>query len=98
MPEQAFSLWNRYQFTQAFGAGLGVVHQDDRFASISNAVTLPSFTRVDAGVYWTPSERLSMQLNIENLLDERYYPNAHNNNNITPGSPLSVRAGVTVAF
>ena len=68
------------------------------FAAADNLVTLPSFTRVDAGVYWTPSERLSMQLNIENLLDERYYPNAHNNNNITPGSPLAVRVGVTASF
>ncbi len=39
-----------------------------------------------------------MQLNVENLLDERYYPNAHSNNNITPGSPLAVRVGVTANF
>jgi len=61
-------------------------------------VTLPGFTRVDAGVYYTLNERLRMQVNVENLLDERYYPNAHNNNNITPGSPLAVRVGVTANF
>ena len=53
---------------------------------------------MDAGVYYTLNERLRMQLNVENLLDERYYPNAHNNNNITPGSPLAVRVGVTANF
>jgi catecholate siderophore receptor len=68
------------------------------FAAADNSVTLPEFTRVDAGVYYAPSERLSLQLNVENLLDERYYPNAHNNNNITPGSPPAVRAMVTASF
>ncbi len=98
LPEHVASLWNRYDFSPAWGAGLGVIYQSEMFASADNAVTLPSFTRVDAGVFYTLSERLRMQLNVENLLDERYYPNAHNNNNITPGSPLAVRVGVTANF
>jgi catecholate siderophore receptor len=98
LPEHVVSLWNRYDITQAWGVGLGVIHQDDMYAAADNLVTLPGFTRVDAGVFWTPGERLRVQLNVENLLDERYYPNAHNNNNITPGSPLAVRVGVTASF
>ena len=98
LPEHVASLWNRYDFSPAWGAGLGVIYQSEMYASADNAVTLPSFTRVDAGVFYTLSERLRMQLNVENLLDERYYPNAHNNNNITPGSPLAVRVGVTANF
>ena len=81
-----------------WGAGLGVIYQTEMFAAADNAVTLPAFTRVDAGVFYSPNAALRMQLNVENLLDEDYYPNAHNNNNITPGSPLAVRAGVTVRF
>ncbi len=98
LPEHVISLWNRYDFTQSWGVGLGVIHQTEMYAAADNAVTLPSFTRVDAGVYYTLNERLRMQVNVENLLDERYYPNAHNNNNITPGSPLAVRVGVTANF
>ena len=98
LPQHVASLWNRYDFTPAWGAGLGVIYQAEMFAAADNAVTLPSFTRVDAGVYFTPSDRLHLQLNVENLLDERYYPNAHNNNNITPGSPLAVRASVAMRF
>ena len=92
------SLWNRYDFSPAWGVGLGVIYQTEMFAAADNVVELPGFTRVDAGVYYTPNERLRMQLNVENLLDERYYPNAHNNNNITPGSPPAVRASVTASF
>ena len=98
LPKHVASLWNRYDFGPAWGVGLGVVHQTEMFAASDNLVELPAFTRVDAGVYYTPNERLRMQLNIENLLDERYYPNAHNNNNITPGSPPAIRASVTASF
>jgi len=41
--------------------------------------------------------RTTLRFGVENLFDERYYPNAHNNN-ITPGSPLAVRVGVTANF
>ena len=98
LPKHVASLWNRYDLTQAWGVGLGVIYQSEMFAASDNLVTLPEFTRVDAGVFYTPNERLRLQLNVENLLDERYYPNAHNNNNITPGSPLAVRVGVVANF
>jgi hypothetical protein len=35
---------------------------------------------------------------VENHCDECYYPDAHDNNTITPGSPLAVRVGVTANF
>ena len=98
LPKNVVSLWNRYDFTPAWGVGLGVIYQTEMFAAVDNLVTLPEFTRVDTGLYYTPNEHLSMQLNVENLLDERYYPNANSNNNITPGSPLAIRAGVTMQF
>ena len=98
LPEHVVSLWNRYDFTSAWGIGLGIVYQTEMFAAADNAVTLPEFTRVDAGVFYAPTERLRMQLNVENLFDEDYYPNAHNNNNITPGSPTAVRVGVMASF
>jgi catecholate siderophore receptor len=98
LPEHVISLWNRYDFNQDWGIGLGVIHQTRMFAAADNLVTLPAFTRVDAGVYYTLNERLRLQANVENLLDERYYPNAHNNNNISPGSPLAVRVAVTANF
>ncbi|MGQ0430215.1 MAG: TonB-dependent receptor [Gammaproteobacteria bacterium] len=98
LPEHVISLWNRYDFSESWGAGLGVIHQTEMFAAADNAVTLPDFTRVDAGLYFQPSERLMVQLNVENLLDEVYYPNAHNNNNISTGAPRSLRVGLTASF
>jgi catecholate siderophore receptor len=98
LPRHAVSLWNRLDLTPRWSAGLGVIHQTRMYAAADNAVTLPGFTRVDAGVYFRPGDRLRLQLNVENLLDDTYYPNAHNNNNISPGSPFAVRVGVTANF
>jgi catecholate siderophore receptor len=98
LPKHVASLWNKYEFNSQWSAGLGVVYQTEMFAAADNLVTLPGFTRVDAGVFFTPSDRWRLQMNVENLLDEKYYANANSNNNISPGSPLAVRAAVTTRF
>ncbi len=98
LPEHVASLWNKYDFGNSFSAGLGIIHQTEMFAAADNLVTLPGFTRVDAALFYKLSERLRMQVNVENVLDEQYYANAHSNNNITPGSPVAVRASLTANF
>lgn len=98
VPEHLFSIWNRYDFNDKFGAGLGIVHQDSQFASIGNTVELPSFTRVDVALYYSFNERIQAQVNIENLLDEDYFPAAHNDNNISTGEPLNARFSLSFAF
>lgn len=97
-PEHTFSLWNNYHFTPRFGAGLGVTHQTESFTSISNAVTLPEFTRVDAALFFALTDQIEAQLNIENILDEAYWATAHNDNNITPGSPTAARFTLRTRF
>jgi catecholate siderophore receptor len=96
VPKHQASLWTRYDMTPDLGVGLGVVHQAKSFATISNAVVLPAFTRVDAAVFWNVAPRIAVQLNLENLLDERYFPSAHTDNNISTGEPFSARIGVRV--
>jgi catecholate siderophore receptor len=91
VPRETFSVWNRYQFIPRLGAGVGVIHQTRMFAAIDNTVTLPGFTRVDAAAFVTLTQSLHAQLNVENVLDERYYPTSHGNNNIAPGAPRTLR-------
>jgi catecholate siderophore receptor len=91
-------LWNRYEFTDAWSAGLGVISQSKSYIVIDNAVVLPGFTRLDAGVFYKPMTDMRVQLNIENLFDKTYYASAHNNNNITPASPRAVRLGLNYKF
>jgi catecholate siderophore receptor len=98
VPEHTLTLWNRYQLHRQWGVGLGVIYQDDMFASIDNTVTLPSFTRFDAGVFFSLNEHLHAQVNVENLFDEEYFITSHSNNNISPGSPRALRASMTAGF
>jgi catecholate siderophore receptor len=97
-PEDMFTLWNKYQFTKMFAAGIGVVHRSEMFATTSNETELPSFTRVDGALYLTLTEDLDAQLNVENIFDEKYYASAHNEFNISPGSPRAFYFGVTSRF
>ena len=98
LPHHQASAWTRYDFTDKFGLGLGVVHQSGQYATISNAVWLPGFTRIDAAAYYDVSDRFSLQLNVENLADSRYYASAHTDNNIQPGDPLNVKLTAKVKF
>ena len=71
--------------------GAGVIHQSDSFTSISNAVLLPAYTRVDAAAYVSLTRNLELQVNVDNLFDVDHFPQAHSDNNITPGAPRSAR-------
>lgn len=101
LPKHQFSLWNRYDVSDALGVGLGVIHQSSQFAAIRTSATttkLPSFTRVDAALFYDVSENVQLQVNVENLFDTDYFADAHNNNNITPGAPINGRMTVRVKF
>jgi catecholate siderophore receptor len=98
VPRHSFSLWNRYNATNAIGLALGIVHRAAMFAAIDNTVTLPAYTEVDAAAYVTLRPSLRLQVNVENLLDTLYYANADSNTNITPGSPRSVRLAIITRF
>ena len=97
-PEAMFSLWNHFKMTEKLGLGAGVTHQSSMFASADNAVLLPGYTRIDAAVYYDLTDTLRIQANIENLTDEEYFPDAHNNNNISTGEPLNARFTVSGRF
>ena len=101
VPRHQASLWNRYDLSDQFAAGLGIIHQSSQFAAIrtvSNTTKLPAFTRLDAAVYYDLSDALQLQLNIENLFNTDYFSDAHNNNNISTGAPLNARVTIRAKF
>lgn len=98
VPRHTFSLWNKYHFLPNWAAGLGVISRSDMYSNVSNAVTLPGFARVDAALFWDINENWKAQLNVENVFDTNYYSTAHNDNNITPGSPRAAYVTLTSKF
>ena len=50
VPRHSASLWNRYEVNARLGVGLGVIARSKSYASVSNAVKLPGYARVDAAL------------------------------------------------
>jgi catecholate siderophore receptor len=100
-PRHTFSLWNRYDFNDTWGAAIGVISRSEMYALTPTTTTssvLPGYTRIDAAVYGKLDKNLRLQLNLENLTNKEYALSAHNNNNIVPGSPLTARATMIYNF
>ena len=98
VPKHSASLWTRYDLTDRLGAGLGLIARSKSYASISNAVKLPGYARVDAALYYQIADGIEAQLNAENILGANYFPTAHNDNNIAPGAPMNVKGSVRFTF
>ena len=98
VPRNTFSLWNNYRIRSKLGVGLGLLNRSEMFAAIDNKVILPGYTRADAAVYYTITENVGVQANLENLLNKRYFINADSNDNISPGSPRRVRISLAWKF
>ena len=98
MPKHSASLWTRFDPTPQIGGAIGVIYAGKRFAATDNFVALPGYTRVDAALYYSISDAVGVQLNVENVLGTRYYLYAHSNNNITPGSPTAFKLSLNGKF
>ncbi len=98
LPRHSASLWSRFSLSPQWAAGLGVSYRGRVFTSTDNTVVLPDYARMDGALYYQSGPALKLQLNAENLLDQRYYAFAHSNNNITPGSPRAFRLSLITAF
>lgn len=100
-PDRTLSLWNKYEINDMWAVALGVVSTSERLAALPTATTstvMPGYTRYDAALFGKLSDKLHLQLNIENLTNKEYALFAHNNNNITPGSPITGRATLIYNF
>ncbi len=98
VPHNKFSLWNKYDFTEKFAAGLGAISQSGQFAASDNTVKIKGFTRFDGALYYKINSTYKVQLNVENIFDRGYILTAHNNNNIQPGSPRAYKASLVADF
>ncbi len=98
VPRHSFSLWNRYDFAHGVGVGLGVIARSKSYASISNAVKLPGYARVDTALFYTVRRNIETQINLENLFGAHYFPSSNGDNNIAPGAPRTIKATVGYRF
>jgi catecholate siderophore receptor len=98
VPKNAAALWARFDPTKSIGAALGVTAQSKRFAATDNSVAMPGYARVDGALYYRINEQFDLQLNVENILNKRYFQYADSNTNITPGSPTAFKVALNARF
>ena len=103
-PQNDFYLWTRYNLTQTIGgwltgASLGVNYESERFTNSDSTtrVALPSYTTVDAGVYFE-QENYSIAFNIENIFDELYFDGGSRDTQIYPGEPRKLSLTFSTKF
>ena len=99
IPEYTASLWATYEVNDRFGIGFGVTAQGK--SNIKNdkpGLILPDYTRVDFAAYYDLADDLSIQLNVENVTDELYFPHSHSTHQASVGEPLNARISLRKTF
>ena len=99
IPEYTASLWATYEVNDRFGIGFGVTAQGE--SNIKNdkpGLILPDYTRVYFAAYYDLADDLSIQLNVENVTDELYFPHSHSTHQASVGEPLNARISLRKTF
>lgn len=78
-PKHTFSTFTTYKITRQIALGGGAYYVSNSFGGNqggagggTNRIYAPSYTRYDAFASWSINPKVDLQLNIQNLTDERY--------------------------
>lgn len=96
VPKHTAHLATNYDFwksaQQAAGVHLNLNYVDERSGdnptNSANGFNLPAYTLVNMGAYYQANPNLRYQLNIHNLLDEKYYLSSYSNVWVQSGEPV----------
>jgi len=102
VPKNTFAINTTYDFSEQILEGLRVGananYVDDRPGDLTNSFTNPSYWRVDTFASYALTEDIDLKVNIENLLNERYYSHSFSIREIWPSAPRTWRASITTRF
>ena len=105
-PELTFSSWTTYRLPFGLTIGGGARYVDTVARSIANTIlptanvpTAPEYWVVDAMLGYQVNDKVYLQLNGYNLLDEEYIATLNNGGSrFIPGAPLSALLSVNFTF
>ena len=103
VPRHSFNLLDTYEFADGplagLGVGMGVKYVGDRKGSASTtAFDMDAYTTVDLLAYYPLTERVRLNLNLNNVFDEEYEERAWGNIWAYPGAPRTLQAGISVTL
>jgi iron complex outermembrane receptor protein len=101
IPENIYSFTATYDFDNGFALNTSIVNADSTYSSFSQAVELPSYTLVNAGVFYD-ADNWTASFSVKNLTDETYYranfPDLFGAQIVLPELPRSYQANFTYKF
>jgi catecholate siderophore receptor len=71
------SLWSTYAIWPNLTVGGGAFYVGKQYGNVNNTVSIASYVRLDAVGTYQIDKNLSLQLNIQNLTDKRYFDSAY---------------------
>ncbi|GAA5180794.1 TonB-dependent siderophore receptor [Acinetobacter kookii] len=71
------TLWTTYQVLPQLTLGAGATAMDKVYANAANTKYVPGYVRYDAMARYNVNENIDLQLNVNNLSDERYFTKAY---------------------
>lgn len=97
-PKNSASLWTTYRVLPKLVVGGGAFYMDKVWGSELNNKWVPSYVRIDATATYEFGPAYSLQINVQNLTDERYFDKAYPTHyaNVAPGR--SATATLNVRF
>ncbi len=98
-PQFSGNIWTSYRLPKGWTFGGGVRSIGDVFVNAANTIVGPGYTLVDGLAEYAVSPKLTLRLNINNLLDEEYIRNVNNNaNRYNPGYSRTAQLTASVKF
>ncbi len=105
VPRHGGSLWTTYRVTRGMLHGLklgfGAVARSAREGDNANDYQLPAFVKCSAVAAYgwrAAGADFTLQLNIDNMFDKRYFESLSGTHTVLPGAPRSWLTTVSVAF
>jgi len=103
VPRHSFNLLDTYEFAEGplagLGVGMGIKYVGDRKGgATSTAFDMDAYTTVDLLAYYPLTERVRLNLNLNNLFDEEYEERAWGNIWAYPGAPRTLQAGIAITL
>jgi len=103
VPENSFNAWVKYTLAQGtlrglgFGIGGRYNTQQQGDATYTTPFTVPAYGVMDVAMFYTRGP-IQAQVNISNVLDQRYFVGAYDPVYVLPGEPINVRGSVSWSF
>ena len=77
VPKNSATLWTTYQVLPQLTVGAGAIYSDKVYGDTVNTKFAPSYVRYDAMARYNVNKNVDLQLNVNNLSDERYFTKAY---------------------